>query len=223
MSRFLLVRRAAVWLAALLSLMILNAPFASAQNSPPAPGAILFLGDSLAAGYGLDNAAAMSFPALIQGKISERALPYSVINAGVSGDTSAGGLRRIDWLLRRPIAVLVLELGGNDGLRGLAPAETRKNLQAIIDKTRAKNPDVRVVVAGMRMPPNFGADYVERFAAIFPELARANNAVLVPFLLEGVGGRADLNQRDQIHPTAEGHRVIADALWPFLEPLLLKS
>jgi acyl-CoA thioesterase-1 len=211
----------------LLPFLMPTSSFAQDAASPTptaaSPGVVLFLGDSLSAGYGLDNAAAMAFPALVQHKIQERALPYTVVNAGVSGDTSAGGLRRIDWLLRRPISLLVLELGGNDGLRGIAPAETRKNLQGIIDKARAKNPHLTVVIAGMRMPANFGADYVNRFAAIFPDLARANGAVLVPFILEGVGGRAEYNQRDQIHPTAEGHRLIAETLWPFLEPLLLKS
>lgn len=182
--------------------------------------AIVFLGDSLSAGYGLDNAATSSFPALIQARIKEAGLPYTVVNAGVSGDTSAGGLRRIDWLLRRPIAVLVIELGGNDGLRGIPPAETQKNLQAIIEKVKAKNPGVKILVAGMKMPPNLGADYVARFAAIFPAVAEANKAALMPYLLEGVGGNETLNQRDRIHPTAAGHKVIAEALWPSLKALL---
>lgn len=181
---------------------------------------IVFLGDSLSAGYGLDNAATSSFPALIEAKIKEAGLRYTVINAGVSGDTSAGGLRRVDWLLRRPIAVLVLELGGNDGLRGIAPSETQRNLQAIIEKVKAKNPEVKVLVAGMKMPPNLGAEYVASFAAIFPAVAEANKAALMPYLLEGVGGSETLNQRDRIHPTAAGHKVIAEALWPALKPLL---
>lgn len=191
----------------------------TAQASSPAPS-IVFLGDSLSAGYGLDNAATASFPALIEARIKAAGLPYTVINAGVSGDTSAGGLRRIDWLLRRPIAVLVLELGGNDGLRGIPPAETQKNLQAIVDKVKAKNPGVKVLVTGMKMPPNLGAEYVARFAAIFPAVAEASGAALMPYLLEGVGGNETLNQRDHIHPTAAGHQVIAEALWPALKPLL---
>lgn len=203
--------------AAAAGFLLMTAAPAPAQETPKA---ILFFGDSLSAGYGLDNAAAASFPALIESKIRAAGLPYTVINAGVSGDTSAGGLRRIDWLLRRPVAVLVLELGGNDGLRGIAPDETQRNLQAIIEKTRAKNPGLKVLVAGMRMPPNLGPDYVARFAAIFPAVAQANGAALLPFLLEGVGGREDLNQRDRIHPTAAGHKVIAETLWPALKPLL---
>lgn len=192
----------------------------TAPASAQEPRTVVFLGDSLSAGYGLDNAAAAAFPALIGQKIKAAGLPYTVVNAGVSGDTSAGGLRRVDWLLRRPVSVLVLELGGNDGLRGIPPTETQKNLQAIIAKVRAKNAGVKVLVAGMRMPPNLGADYVAQFAAIFPAVAQANQAAILPYLLEGVGGREDLNQRDRIHPTAEGHRLIAETLWPALKPLL---
>lgn len=195
--------------------LLLMTAHVSAQDQ-----SIVFLGDSLSAGYGLDNAANSSFPALIEARIKEARLPYTVVNAGVSGDTSAGGLRRIDWLLRRPIAVLVLELGGNDGLRGIPPAETQKNLQAIVDKVKAKNPEVKVLVAGMKMPPNLGAEYVASFAAIFPAVAKASGAALMPYLLEGVGGNEALNQRDHIHPTAAGHKVIAEALWPALKPLL---
>ena len=187
---------------------------ASAQQTPAAttttvPRTILFLGDSLSAGYGLDNAATQAFPALVQRKIDDARLDYKVVNAGLSGDTTAGGVRRIDWLLQRPVDVLVLELGGNDGLRGLPTPETEKNLQAIIDKTRAKNPAVKIVVAGMRMPPNFGDDYVARFVAVFATVAKNTpGAVLLPFILEGVGGDPRLNQRDQIHPTAEGTRSL---------------
>ncbi len=194
-----------------------------AQQTPAAasPRTILFFGDSLSAGYGLANAADEAFPALIQRKIDAAKLPYRVVNAGLSGDTTAGGVRRIDWLLQRPVDVLVLELGGNDGLRGLPTEETGRNLQAIIAKTRAKNPEVKVVVAGMRMPPNFGEDYVARFIAVFATVAKDTpGAVLLPFILEGVGGDPRYNQRDQIHPTAEGHKIIADLVWTTLEPLL---
>lgn len=195
------------------------------QEPPPAAGApprtILFFGDSLSAGYGLADAADEAFPNLIQRKLIDAKLNYRVVNAGLSGDTSAGGLRRIDWLLQHPVDILVLELGGNDGLRGLPTQETARNLQAIIDKTRAKNPAVKVIIAGMRMPPNFGADYVARFEAIFPELAQNNpGSVLLPFILEGVGGDPRLNQRDQIHPTAEGHKIVAELVWRALEPLV---
>jgi len=182
---------------------------------------ILLLGDSLAAGYGLDLSEA--FPALLQKKVDEAGLKFSVVNAGVSGDTSAGGLRRIDWLLKRRVDVLVLELGGNDGLRGIPAAATRTNLQAIIDRTKQKYPQVQIVVAGMQMPPNMGADYNTAFAKIFPDLAKANNAALVPFLLEGVGGKPELNLPDMIHPTAEGHKIVAENVWKVLKPVLEKG
>jgi acyl-CoA thioesterase-1 len=182
---------------------------------------ILFFGDSLTAGYGLTDAANESFPALLQKRLDAAGLAYRVINAGLSGDTSAGGLRRIDWAMREPIDIFVLELGGNDGLRGLPVADTRRNLQAIIDRVKARNPGVRIVVAGMRMPPNFGAEYVAQFAEMYPELVQANpGATLLPFLLQGVGGDPRYNQRDGIHPTAAGDRLIAETLWTVLEPLV---
>ncbi|MDQ2919926.1 MAG: arylesterase [Verrucomicrobiota bacterium] len=179
---------------------------------------VVFLGDSLGAGYGVKPNE--SFPALIGEKIKAAKLPYEVENAGLSGDTTAGGLRRIDWLLQRQIDVLVIELGGNDGLRGLPVAALKSNIQSIIDKVRAKNPEVKIVIAGMRIPPNIGTDYARDFAAAFPELAQKNNATLIPFLLEGVGGMREFNQADSIHPTAEGHRAIAETVWKILEPLL---
>ncbi len=184
-------------------------------------GTILFLGDSLTAGQGVEESQA--FPALIEEKIQAKHLPYEVVNAGLSGDTSAGGLRRIDWLLQRPIDVLVLELGANDGLRGLPVAAMKANLQAIIDKVKAKNPQVKIVIAGMEMPPNLGGDYANDFRAVFADLARTNNAALIPFLLEGVGGHIDLNQRDQIHPTAAGHKIVAENVWRVLAPILEKN
>jgi acyl-CoA thioesterase-1 len=180
--------------------------------------AILILGDSLAAGYGVDPDEA--FPALLQKKVDAAGLKFEVVNAGVSGDTTAGGLRRIDWLLRRKIDVLVLELGGNDGLRGIPPATTRTNLQAIIDRTKAKYPPARIVIAGMQMPPNMGEEYTTAFRQIFPELAKANKAALVPFLLEGVGAKTEFNLPDLIHPNAEGHRILADNIWKVLESML---
>ncbi len=179
---------------------------------------ILILGDSITAGYGLDLAQA--YPALLQQRIDGRGWRFKVVNAGQSGDTSAGGLNRMDWLLRNRIDVLVLELGANDGLRGLPPETTRKNLQAIIDRTRKKYPDARIVIAGMKVPPNMGRDYGEKFAAIYPALARANKAPLIPFLLDGVGGMRDLNLPDGMHPTAQGHEIVAANVWKVLEPVL---
>ena len=147
-------------------------------------------------------------------------MPFEIQNAGLSGDTSAGALRRTDWILQRPIDVLVIGLGGNDGLRGLPVKSLKANLQAIIDKAKAKNPAVKIVIAGMQIPPNLGADYAADFAKVYAELARENNAALIPFLLEGVGGQRDLNQPDLIHPTAAGHRIMADLVWRTLEPIL---
>ena len=182
---------------------------------------VVVLGDSLAAGYGLDPSE--SFPALLQKKIETAGLKFTVVNAGVSGDTTSGGLRRIDWLLKRRVDVLVLELGGNDGLRGIPVGVTKTNLQAIIDRTKQKYPRAQIVVAGMQMPPNMGADYTTSFAKLFPELAKANNATLVPFLLEGVGGKPELNLPDMIHPTAEGQKIVASNVWTVLKPVLEKS
>jgi acyl-CoA thioesterase-1 len=187
-------------------------------QTPATPKNIVFLGDSLSAGYGVKPAEA--FPALIGEKIREAGLAYKVENAGLSGDTTAGGLRRVDWLLQKPIDILVIELGGNDGLRGLPVGAIKSNLQAIIDKTKAKNPQVKVVIAGMQMPPNLGGDYASAFERAFGEVAKANDAAVIPFLLEGVGGSRELNQPDQIHPTAAGHKIIAETVWRTLEPLL---
>ena len=181
---------------------------------------LLFFGDSLTAGLGLEDPSVQAFPALIQKKITVAGLPWRVVNAGLSGETSAGGLRRVDWILRQRVEVFVLELGGNDGLRGLAPETTRANLQAIIDRVREKSPATKIVLAGIAAPPNMGADFTRAFAAIFPELAKKNHVVLIPFLLEGVGGRPELNQSDGIHPTAEGHAAVAETVWAVLKPLL---
>ena len=179
---------------------------------------VLVLGDSLAAGFGVDPSEA--FPSVLQRRAEASGITVRVINGGVSGDTTAGGLRRLDWMLRSPVDVLFLELGGNDGLRGLPIESTRSNLTAIIQKTRSRHPKAEIVVAGMQMPPNVGQDYADRFRALFPEVARDEKATLVPFLLEGVGGVPDLNLPDQIHPTPQGHRMIASNAWPVLEPLL---
>ncbi len=185
-----------------------------------APKVILIMGDSLTAGYGLEDPAAEAYPALLQQKLDARppsASHWRVINAGLSGDTTSGGLHRIDWVLRQPVDVFMLELGGNDGLRGLPLDLVRSNLLAIVTKVRVKNPSVQVVLAGMRMPTNLG-DYAEGFERLFPELARAQNWTLIPFILQRVGGVAALNQVDGIHPTAEGHKLIAETVWPFLAP-----
>jgi acyl-CoA thioesterase-1 len=176
------------------------------------------LGDSLAAGYGLDPSEA--FPALLEQKIELAKLDYKVVNAGVSGDTTAGGLRRLDWLLKQPVDVLLLELGGNDGLRGIVPEVTQSNLMAIIERTRRKYPRARVLIAGMQMPPNMGADYAAKFQKIYASVAHDTETKLVPFLLENVGGHADLNQADRIHPTAEGQKIVAENVWTVLKPML---
>jgi acyl-CoA thioesterase-1 len=175
-------------------------------------------GEPATAGYGLTSDEA--FPALIQQRIDGAGLGYRVVNAGVSGDTSAGGRRRIGWLLRQPVAVLVLALGANDMLRGHSLEVLRENLRAIIADTRAAHPAARTVIAGMRAPANLGQRYVEGFDATFPALARETDSALIPFLLHGVATNAELNQRDGIHPTAAGHRVIAETVWGVLEPLL---
>jgi acyl-CoA thioesterase-1 len=179
---------------------------------------ILFLGTSLTAGLGLDPSEA--FPSLVQQKLDAAGLRYRVVNAGVSGETSAGALRRIDWLLRQPVAVLVLETGANDGLRGQDPEATRANIQALLDAARRHEPPPRLVLAAMEALPNYGEGYRRRFRAIYPELAKANGATLVPFLLEGVAGDAALNQPDGIHPTAEGQARVAENVWKALRPLL---
>jgi acyl-CoA thioesterase I len=181
---------------------------------------VLFFGDSLTAGLGLEDPSVQAFPALIQKKIDDAGLSWRVVNAGLSGETSAGGLRRVDWILRQRVDVFVLELGGNDGLRGLPPETTRANLQAIIDRVREKSPATRIVLAGIAAPPNMGADFTRTFAAIFPELSKTNGVLLVPFLLEGVGGRPEFNQPDGIHPNVQGHAIVAETVWTVLKPLL---
>jgi len=180
---------------------------------------ILFFGDSLTAGFGVSSDE--SFPALIQKRIQAAGWNMEVINAGLSGETTAGGVRRIEWVLNRKIDVLVLALGGNDGLRGIPLEATRQNLQEIIDRARSQCPQLKIVVAGMKMPSNLGPEYTAGFQAIFPAIAKKNGAILIPFLLEGVGGRPELNQADGIHPTPEGHRIIARNVWKVLEPLLM--
>ncbi len=190
----------------------------ASPSSRPVEQTIVFLGTSLTAGLGLDPDSA--YPAVLQRKIDSAGLAYSVVNAGVSGESSAGALRRIDWLLRQPPVVLVIETGANDGLRGQDPDSIRANIQAIVDRTRARAPDVRIAILGMEALPNLGADYARRFHAIYPAVARANQIALVPFLLAGVGGVDSLNQQDGIHPTAAGAKVVADNVWKVLRPML---
>jgi len=180
---------------------------------------ILFFGNSLTAGMGLESQT-LAFPSIIQHRIDSLDLPYRVINAGLSGETSAAGNERIDWLLNEEVAIFILELGANDGLRGIPTEETQKNLQRIIDKVVSKYPDCKLVLTGMMVPPSMGGDYGKAFTAIFPALAQKNNMAYVPFLLEGVAGESTLNQQDGVHPTAEGHKILAENVWKVLKPLL---
>jgi acyl-CoA thioesterase I len=182
---------------------------------------ILFFGDSITAGFGVDPSDA--YPELIQDKIDSLHLNYKVINAGVSGATSADGNSHIDWILKQPINIFVLELGGNDGLRGIPLSGTKKNLQSIIDKVKIKYPTAKIILEGMQIPPNLGQDYTAKFKEIFPQLAAENKIELVPFLLKGVGGIPRLNQRDGIHPTAEGQKIVAKNVWEILKKNLHTS
>ncbi len=193
---------------------------AAADTSQPASElkTILFFGNSLTAGYGLDVEEA--FPALVQQKVDSLGLSYKVINAGLSGETTSGGKTRIGWLLRQRVDVFVLELGANDGLRGIPVAETKQNLQDIINQVKAKYPEVKLVLAGMQVPPNMGATYAKAFRAVYQDIAQKNDMALIPFLLEGVGGHPELNLPDGIHPTAAGHRIVAATVWNYIHPLL---
>lgn len=180
---------------------------------------ILFFGDSLTAGYGLEDEND-AFPGVIQAKIDSIGLNYLVVNSGVSGETTSGGRSRIDWILKQDIAVFVLELGANDGLRGIPLTETKENLQAIIDAVRKKNADIPIVLTGMQLPPNMGKEYTTQFSQLYVKLAQENNLVLVPFLLKDVGGIAELNQEDGIHPTVEGHQILAENVWPYVKGVI---
>lgn len=180
---------------------------------------ILFFGNSLTAGYGLENTD-NAFPGLIQNKIDSLNLPYQTVNAGLSGETTSGGNERVDWLLNQKIDIFVLELGANDGLRGLPVDETHNNLQSIIDKVKAAWPECKIVLTGMLVPPSMGQEYAESFRQIFPKLAEENNLAFVSFLLENVAGEVELNQEDGIHPTKEGQRIMAENVWEVLYPLL---
>ena len=183
-----------------------------------AGGTVVFIGTSLTAGYGLDPEEA--YPSLIAAKLDSAGLPYQVVNAGVSGETSAGALRRIEWLLRRPADVIVLETGANDALRGLKIDSTRANIQAILDHIRSVKPDARIVLVQMEAPPNLGTSYTRAFRAMFPALASANGVTLMPFLLNGVAGQDSLNLPDGIHPNEEGQRIVAENVWRVLRPIV---
>lgn len=182
------------------------------------PKTILFFGDSITAGYGLSMEEA--YPAHVEKTLKDKGLEVKVVNAGLSGETSAGGLSRIDWVLRQQVDVFVLELGANDGLRGLPLSQTRGNLQSIIDKVKMKNPNVKIVLAGMMVPPNMGKEYTSEFRNIYPDLAKKNKATLIPFLLDGVAGDDKLNITDGIHPNVEGHKIVAGNVVRIVEPLL---
>jgi acyl-CoA thioesterase-1 len=177
---------------------------------------ILFFGDSLTAGYGLRNAATEAYPALIEQKIKTVTPDYRTVNAGLSGDTSSGGLNRIDYWLSQPVSVFILELGINDIIRGISPQVTLGNLQAIINKVKAKNTEVKIVIMGMQIPAFLHSPFTEQFNAIYPAVAKTNNAALVPFFLEGVAGKHSLNLPDRLHPSAEGYKVIAEKVWPVI-------
>ena len=191
---------------------------ASAAPSTAGKKRLLFFGNSLTAGLGVEPEQA--FAGLIGQKIDSLGLPYEVINAGLSGETTAGGRSRVGWILRQPVDIFVLELGANDGLRGLPLSATRQNLQGIVDTVRRRSPGAQIVLAGMQIPPNMGQAYATDFKAVFQEIAAKNHLVLIPFLLDGVGGHPDLNQPDGIHPTAAGHRIVARTVWATLGPLV---
>ncbi|WP_425236387.1 arylesterase [Ulvibacterium sp.] len=179
---------------------------------------IVFFGDSLTAGLGLDPQEA--FPAVIQDTLNSLGMNYTVINSGLSGETTASGRNRLDWVLNQKADIFILELGANDGLRGIPLAETRTNLQAIIDVVRQKNPNTQIILAGMQIPPNMGQDYTSEFRKIFPDLAEKNTLPLIPFLLEGVAGNPELNQEDGIHPTVAGQKIVANNVWAVLEDVV---
>jgi acyl-CoA thioesterase-1 len=182
---------------------------------------ILCFGDSITAGYGLDDSND-AFPAILQQKIDSLNLDYTVINSGVSGETTAGGKSRIDWVIKQNVNIFLLELGANDGLRGVPLTETRSNLQAIIDVVREKCPETKIILAGMELPPNMGQDYTTGFRQLYADLAEKNSLAFIPFILKDVGGIASLNQSDGIHPTVEGHKIVANTVWETLKPLLVR-
>ncbi len=195
-----------------------SAALHSAPRAPDTTGVVLFLGTSLTAGYGIG--AEYAYPALIQQKLDSAGYGLRVVNAGISGETSAGGLRRLDWSLQQHVHVLVLELGANDGLRGLSIEAMRENLDAIIKQTRDRYPDAAIVIAGMEAPPNLGRRYTTEFREVFRDLAGEHDAALVPFLLAGVAAVPELNQEDGIHPNIAGQKRVAENVWKVLQPVI---
>jgi len=183
--------------------------------------AILCFGDSITAGYGLEDINE-AYPAQIQHKIDSLELNYEVVNSGLSGETTAGGLSRIDWILNQEVAIFLLELGANDGLRGIPLDETKSNLEAIINSVKTHDSETEIILAGMELPPNMGSDYINGFRAIYADLAEQYQLAFIPFILKDVGGVTELNQADGIHPTAEGHKIVAANVWETLRPLLTK-
>lgn len=179
---------------------------------------ILVFGDSIAAGYGIVKEQA--FPAVLQEKIDSLGLNYTVLNGGLSGETTAGGLRRINWVLQREVDIMILELGGNDGLRGIDLNSTKENLQQIINRAQAKNPEMKIIIAGMQVPPNLGIEYTRSFQDLYTELAKENDLPIIPLLLDDVGGYEQFMQADQIHPNVAGHRVVAQTVWETLYPII---
>lgn len=202
--------------ASLALLAVLAAPARAAEGVPTAERVIIAFGDSLTAGHGVP--VAESYPALLAARLSAEGYRYRVVNAGVSGDTTAGGLRRVDWGLRLNPEIVILELGANDALRGQDLSAVSANLDQLVD--RFQSAGARVLLAGMRLPPNYGPRFGTEFQGMYKEVARRRGVALMPFFLDGVGGNPRLNQSDGIHPTAEGYRVIVDRLWPYLHPLL---
>lgn len=207
-----------IWIVLTAVLTTIAGNAAAQESSQGGTEKILFFGDSITAGYGLEEGRA--FPAIIQQKIDSLGLPYEVVNSGLSGETSAGGLRRVDWVLQQGVDIFVLELGGNDGLRGIDPSSTKENLQGIIDRVEARYPDATIILTGMESPPNMGEAYTSEFRSIYGELAESNDVIFLPFILEGVAGDPELNLPDGIHPTAEGHRILAENVWDVLRPVL---
>lgn len=206
MKRNIILKVAALCIA----LIAFNTTVSEAQKK------ILFFGDSITAGYGLEEEQA--YPALIQQKIDSLGMDHTVVNAGLSGETTAGGARRVNWILQQEIDIFFLGLGGNDGLRGIDPENTKENLETIIRKVKNKDDDIKIILAGMEAPPNLGEAYTSRFREVFEEVAENHNVALMPFLLKDVAGINKLNQADGIHPTPEGHQLICENVWEFIEP-----
>ena len=201
--------------------LLSNLVFIERTAAETSPKRLVILGDSLTAGYRI--AKANAYPALLEAKLNANGTEWKVANGGRSGDTTKNGLARLRWLMKKPADILMIALGGNDGLRGLASDEMRKNLKAMIDLARKTKPDVQIVLAGMQMPDNMGVEYVKAFQAVFPELAKEEKVTLIPFLLEGVAGDDALNQEDRIHPNEDGHKKMTETVWRVLEPLVTES